>query len=461
MSTGSGAQALFREAEGQFPFAPDDLRSEVARDIEEFGRYDFQGIDEVVAIEPWGRSGSVLLASYFDGHDRVMALPALRSNGIYIFFESHPTLSLHQKLIAYPLYNQSHDAQSSAAGCGECFFDGPFAIDRRRYLSAVLAIGAVYDTLPPEFSGSGKGFFIAVHAVFDRALGRRPGKPTPLIVCAQHERDNPTAIHLVEDFSSPRFLHTVRDPITSVDRLFDWSFDPRLLPERQPTAAERAESAASSARYISILAPWMVIRLLIAAGQPRPGEDGRTRVVRFEDIHGRTEDTMRDLAQWLGLEFVPSLTQSTFAGRPYVVSRDGKAWSGARTEKPKRESRNLSRKDRALVYALFQENFAAWGYPFPRAFAYRPVRLGAVLLSALLPTRMEFIVAKAAWRRRVWPGIKRGQWRTPADAAARVAFNRAAIASLSIREIARRLVHRNRPIEVVGVKETPFGEAAV
>src|SRR5580698_8953040 len=83
MSTGSGAQALFREAEGQFPFAPDDLRSEVARDIEEFGRYDFQGIDEVVAIEPWGRSGSVLLASYFDGHDRVMALPALRSNGIY------------------------------------------------------------------------------------------------------------------------------------------------------------------------------------------------------------------------------------------------------------------------------------------------------------------------------------------------------------------------------------------
>lgn len=464
MSIGwSGADGLVREAEEGFRGAQsDDLRAEVAQDMEELRRhFDFQGITQVVAIEPWGRSGSILLASYFDGHEDVMALPALRSNGIYIFFAAYSPLSLREKLIAYPLFDESHDPHSDAAGCGRSLFEGPFAVDRRRYLAAALAVCAVYEALPPQFANSGKGFFIAVHVAFFRALGRRPRTPTPLIICAQHERDNPTATHLVDDFPDVRFIHTVRDPISAVDRLFDWFFDPKLLPDRQPTAAERArEGDARPARYISVLAPWMVLRLMIDAGRPHRGTAGRTRVVRFEDMHHRTGEIMRDLAAWLGLPFSAALTESSFAGRLYVVSRDGKGWSGARREKLKRESRNLSRKDRGLIYGLFHDSFAAWGYPYPKSFDYRLVRLAAILFGALWPTRMETIVSKAAWRRRIWPSLKQGRWRIPADTLARIAFSRAAIVYFAVREIFRQQFRPEHPVELDSAKESPFDQPA-
>jgi hypothetical protein len=455
----SGPQALAREAEEQFrPFDTVELRAEAAREMEELRRdYDFQGIDRVVAIEPWGRSGSMLLASYFDGHDDVLTLPALRSNGIYIFFGAYSTLSLREKLQSYPLFDEFHDPHSAAAGCGRSLFEGPFSIGRGEYLAAVLAVCAVYDTLPPEFTGSARGFFIALHVAFNRALGRRPRTSRPLIVCAQHERDNPTATHLVEDFADARFIHAVRDPISAVDRLFDWFFDADLLPERQPTAAERLQrDYARPARYVSVLAPWMVLRLMIDSDRPHRGVVGRTRVVRFEDMHHRTGEVMRDLAGWLGLPVTPALSQSTFIGKAYVVARDGKSWSGPRREKIKRESRNLWRKDRALIYGLFRENFVSWGYPCPKAFDHWPIRLAAISLTALLPTRMEWIVAKAAWRRRVWPLLKRGQWRTPADTLARLVFSRLAIGYLAIREILLRLFHRRFVVEFEHTENPAF-----
>jgi hypothetical protein len=452
-----GIEALARESARTASCTDVDLRSEVAKEVEELSRlYDFLAITTVAAIAPWGRSGSLLLASYFDGHDQVMALPALRSNWIYIFFAAHPTLSLREKLLAYPSFNESHDPHSDAAGCGRSLFEGPFAVDRGRYSIVAQAVSEVYDTLPPEFASSSKGFFIAVHATFDRCLGRRPRTRTPVIVCALHEWDNPTATGLIEDFPDARFIQTVRDPISSVDRLFDWFFDPNLLSARQPTAEERAGGARHAKRSASILASWMALHHIVDADQIHPRARGRTRVVRFEDLHHGTAATMRDLAKWLGMEPTPALTESTFAGRAYVVDRGGKSWSGARRERLRRDQRNLSRPDRGLIYALFKENFRAWGYPCPKAFDSRLVRLAVLLLAVPRLTRMEMIVARVAWRRRIWPWIKQGQWRTPVDTLARISFSRAAICQLVIREIPRRLIRSTLPVELSGAKESPF-----
>jgi len=448
---------MLSEPGGQVPRTGGESQLEVAREVEELNRlYDFLAIDTVAAIAPWGRSGSLLLASYFDGHDQVMALPALRSNWIYIFFAAHPALSLREKLLAYPAFNESHDPHSDAAGCGRSLFEGPFAVDPHRYSIVAQAVSAVYDTLPPDFASSSKGFFIAVHAAFDRCLGRQPRTRKSTIVCALHEWDNPMGIRLIEDFADARFIQTVRDPVSSVDRLFDWFFDPNALSARQPTAAERA--AAQGKRSASVLAAWMALHHMVDADQMHPLARERTRVVRFEDLHHRTAATMQDLAEWLGLEPAPELTESTFAGRTYVVDRGGKSWSGARRERLKRNERNLSRLDRGLIYSLFNENCRAWGYPCPKAFDYRLVRLAALLLALPRLTRMETIVAGVAWRRRIWPWLKQGQWRTPVDTVARLLFSRAAICQVVIREIPSRLIRRRHPVELNGAKESPFDE---
>jgi hypothetical protein len=111
------ANALFRAEQSK------DLRDVIADKIEDLRHYDVQTMDRVVAIVFWGRTGTVLLASYLDGHDDVIMLPALRSDSIYTFFELYQSLPLHQKLIACPVFTELYDA-CSAEACGPSVFHG-------------------------------------------------------------------------------------------------------------------------------------------------------------------------------------------------------------------------------------------------------------------------------------------------------------------------------------------------
>jgi hypothetical protein len=136
--------------------------------------------------------------------------------------------------------------------------------------------------------------------------------------------------------------------------------------------------------------------------------ESRTRTIRFEDLHSDTAGTMRDLSDWLGLPYQPTLLQSTFNGIPYVVRRDGVAWSGPRMEQVQRRSLALSHKDRALLFALFYENFVDWDYPCPKIFQHFTVRLMTVLALFIFPMKMEIVSARAVFRLSILPALRRG-----------------------------------------------------
>jgi hypothetical protein len=178
--------------------------------------------------------------------------------------------------------------------------------------------------------------------------------------------------------------------------------------------------------------------------------ESRTRAIRFEDLHGDTAQTMRNLSDWLGLPYQPTLLGSTFNGIPYVVTRDGKTWSGPRREKAQRSSRNLSLKDQALLFALFYENFLAWKYPCPRAFGNPIVRWLVLFLFPLVPMRMEVIVARAVFRRRMLPALRNGNMAVLMSVLLRMLLSRLAICVFITREACRRLFYRKTllPINV-------------
>lgn len=434
------ADALFRAEQSQ------DLASLVAEKAKEIRRYDVLAMNRVVAVEAWGRSGSVLLASYLDAHEDVIMLPALRSDAIYGFFQLYGSLTLQQKLTAYPAFVEQYDAQSEGAGCGRSFFTGAFAVSRMQYYASVKAICEAADAWPQDFVNSHRALFISVHIAYNVALGRRPASATPLIVSAQHGRDDERAARFVEEFPEAKFIHTVRDPISSFERLFDWFFDPTLLPDRQPLSG--TANALHPARYISLLAPLTVLDALIEADRPHPGTESRTLAVRFEDMHCNLADTMRELAAWLDICYQTTLVESTFNGIPYVVTRDGQSWSGSRPDKTQRQVRNLSLKDRALLYALFYEDFLAWKYPCPKIFGSTIVRTLVLFIVPFLPMKMELIVARAALKRRVLPWLRRGNVSVPIDSLLRIAYCRLALLWLLLRSAPGRLAHRRTPLEL-------------
>ena len=118
------ADALFNAEKSQ------DLRGAIAQKIEELRHYDVLAMDRVVAILAWGRSGSILLASYLDGHEDVIGLPELCGWKLYEFFDRYQSLPLSDKLLAYPAYEPDYTR----------FFEGDFAISSVGYYAAVQSI---------------------------------------------------------------------------------------------------------------------------------------------------------------------------------------------------------------------------------------------------------------------------------------------------------------------------------
>jgi hypothetical protein len=430
-----------------------DLRDDIADKIANLQYYDVQMMDRVAALTFWGRSGSVLLASHLDGHEDVLMLPALRSDGIQTFFELYPLLPLHRKLIAYPTFTELYDPVSADA-CGHSWFAGEFAISSAQYYASIQAICEVYGNWPPEFLMSCRAFFLFVHIAYHLALGRRPASSHPLIVCALHGWNNVRARQLVADFPQTKFIHTVRDPISSFDRLFDWWFGPELFQPKQPLHGKGAASAVviQPARYISAVAAWTVVRAHVTADRPHTGMESRTRAIRFEDLHCDIAQTMRDLSDWLGLPYKAALLESTFNGIPYVVTRDGKTWSGARPEQAQRRSRNISRADRTLLFALFYENFIAWNYRCPKIFGKPFVRRLVLVLFPFLPMKMEFIVARVVIKHRVLPSLRHGNISIAVNSLLRILFSRLAIIWLLARETSRRLISRKTLLQIIGNK---------
>jgi hypothetical protein len=103
----------------------------------------------------------------------------------------------------------------------------------------------------------------------------------------------------------------------------------------------------------------------------------RCRAIRFEDIHNRTETTMRALAKWLGIGWDPCLLKSTFDGEPYWGVKGGFAHSFKPGEIPRKEAlvtgtkafdeskldfKYLGLIDRLRLTAYTSEAFDNWGY---------------------------------------------------------------------------------------------------
>jgi hypothetical protein len=421
------ASALFRTERTK------DLRGVIAENIEELRHYDVLAMDRVVAIVMWGRSGSLLLSSYIDGHDDVIMLPELCGWKLYEFFERYRSLPLRDKLIAYPVF-ESYVTR---------LFEGDFAISPALYYAAVQAILEFYNKWPPEFLESRRAFFLFVHIAYNLALGRRPASANPLIVYAQHARDDVVAEHLVEDFPQAKFVHTVRDPISTCNGMFQFIFS---------TVSEKFPQTYSEA-------PHGALFCLVNKDRPHLGMESRTRTIRFEDLHSDTLEGVRELCDWLGLPYQATLLDSTFNGIPYVVTSQGKAWSGRRLEQVQRYSPNLSLTDRALLFALFYENFSAWRYPCPKVFRHLIVRCVVFVSLLLLPMKMEIIATRASFTRWVLPLVRQGNVLAAVKSTLGIGLCRLKIIHLLVLAFCRRRTYKTRLLHVDYKRQRSDGAA--
>jgi hypothetical protein len=358
--------------------------------------YDVLHMDRAVAILFWGRSGSLLLSSYLDGHDETLVMPALSSGLIYQFFARYPKLSVWEKLIAYPTnFDVTFEGEF---GEFHEFFTGPFPIEPAEYYAAVHALYQLYGRRDPAWLEQRRTFFQLLFVATAVATRRPARHPRPIMVHSQHWFDGELAAQLLEDFPSAWFIHTVRDPISAFDSWFDFQVAIDRFALAHYERPHFAQTALDTAR------------VLTKYDRPQPGTEIRSVALRFEDLHVAPETVMQRTAAFLGIPFSTSLLKSTFNGTAWVNVTQSGTWTGANPANATRRSRNLGTRGRILFSALMYEEFRTWRYPVSAWLGHRVLRaiaFGAVWLSLWAwPMRMERIWTANVWRQQVRPAIK-------------------------------------------------------
>jgi Sulfotransferase family len=364
-----------------------------AQKVELLRQYDVPGMNRAAAICYWGRSGTLLLASYLDNHPDIVMLPVLTSAPIYPFIEEYESLSIWEKLIAYPEYSGLMRIN-----------EGEFAVTAApvaaaEYYAAVQALFALYGNEPAAWLNTRQRFFQFVHVAYAVGMGRQSDNPRPLMVYSQHYVNQDHAERFIEDFPNGQFIHTVRDPISGVDTWFDR--------QTQMELNDRGRRSDLSSRFLDPAVATMSV--LLTWDCAHHGMGTRSRAIRFEDMHLAPKATMDRLANWLGIPYHPCLIESTWNGTPYVVDIRGVRCCGATPANAMRRSKNLPLKDRLLVFALFHENFVTWNYPSPSAMRKRWIRLSTIALFWLLPMKMELSTAKLIMQGQALPSLRRGR----------------------------------------------------
>jgi Sulfotransferase family len=407
------------------PFARTIGSVAIAEKAAQLDHCDIHQMNRVVAICNCGSSGSLLLSSYLDGHDSVVLLPKHFGMSLYPFLERYASLPLRDKLLAYSVFwTEDPNYPDHYKG----FFEEEPAFSAADYFAAVAAFCQKYANCERQINESRRMCFVALHVVYAAACGRVPVSANPLMVYGQHATNDLLARRLVEDFPRARFIHTVRDPISNTSRLFERAY-----------------------RDLAHEAAFAVLSHVSFCDAPHTGMEERTLTVRFEDLHLRLPETMSEVALWLALPFEPVLLESTFNGVPFKARRPEATWVGPRAAQAARDSRNIGRTDQYVLFAVLNEDFADWGYAFPRAFRYSCIRILTCLLLLPLPFGIELFTARQMLKLQV---------RELPRAVGRLCKSRIKIAGVLAAELCRRLILHKKVLHLAHATSGRYSSAA-
>jgi len=430
----SDNQLLRRSAREYAPYATISAGEAASNEQSLLQGYDVRGMRKAVALCAAGRSGSLLLASYLDGHPDLITLPMMTGEPIYRFLSQHEHLSIWEKLIAYPEYSGLMESE-----VGEFAIQRQSVIKRRDYYAAVHALLKVYGNQPVEWICSRAAFFQCLHVAYALACGRRASNPRPLIVFAFHLKSQYQAELFDADFEVIKFVHTIIDPISSANSWFDRqvyldieSFDRSPIDKRRPI-----DAAAST------------FMRLLSWSYSHKGMKDRTRAVRFEDMHCQPEQLMRRLAGWLELPFRECLIASTWNGVPYSSEVRGIQVIGANPANARRRWNNLGPFERLLIFALMRDDFLMWAYPIPPKLQPRLIRLVVIALCIGIPMKLEFLNARENWRFDALRNPRRNLLRRFASVAAFGLWRYMRIRLYLLIEAAARLGGKRTPFQLV------------
>ncbi|MDP7010304.1 MAG: tetratricopeptide repeat protein [Verrucomicrobiota bacterium] len=335
--------------------------------------------DNIVALLPFGRSGSLFLHSLLDNHPEVSTLPGVYLRGYFgqntwHILNSRTATSDHQGLVEEfcDQFEPLFDARSKKRVFGDPFGihtppgsgsgfdkmgdnrDQCLSLNRETFQAHLRELLAETDHL------DNKVFFQLIHQAYDLTLGRNDGKK--LLFYHIH---NPTffeGVHFLKRFPTARFLVTIREPVQGLE-----SWLRAFYPEYDDVMRARNHSDKNGDRMVLDKYGDVAERVgnFFDMADPLLFEINSATGIRLEDIKRRPRETMPALAEWMGIRtdeclYEPSFQDLTYWGPP---SKRTPNLRGFDTDNLDRKSDDLfSDKDQFIFRTLLYPTEVHFGY---------------------------------------------------------------------------------------------------
>jgi|GEM_PF-1700711 len=259
----------------------------------------------VIVTMAYGRAGSILIQSLFDGHPNVLTLPHLGpmysllpasirdlDPQIDWFINRFPTI-----------FDTSRDTNEFAAAKFGPSGDVGFRVSSTKFKEHLMGLAIDYCTIDPNRQLSRKEFFVLVHVAY--ALCVRSFNITDIKYLFYHVHSYVHAEwqHMLEDFPQLYFIGMTRDPRqdwTSWKKIHALRMQ-RDIGDVPPICLFLSEYHYSKSSY--------ELSNLVEKLKP-----DHIRIIDLEDLHVLNKNAMTHLCSWLNIEFDECLMQSTING---------------------------------------------------------------------------------------------------------------------------------------------------
>ena len=345
--------------------------------------YEVAGLERVVAVMTYMRSGSGLMSSLLDSHPNAIATPDCILTGFYEFWDEYghfPTTELVPTFVDY--YGTIFDARepTKCPRAGKDFGTyanytnlGPgqdecMVVDRETFEKVMLDIIGGQETV------SRKLFFQALHVAYSRAIGQEA--QNPIIAYGLHIAKPEIIKQFLQDFPQAKFLQMVRDPISALGSTF------RSRINHGITNPLLGVGVVTGALYHGIPVPL--------------NNAANWRSVKLEDLHQKPGETMKKLSDWLEIPWDDSLLASTINGKQWWNEKNTISISGfSPAVAAQRFEEFIPAFDRIKLDILLGFKSRVWGYS-KRGWTRSRFAQFLALPLILLPFRLERISITAS-----------------------------------------------------------------
>lgn len=320
-----------------------------------------------VALMPTGRTGSDYLQALFENHSEIMTF-----NGHFLvyegFFDQSLTMTgdplcpthIADEFIGKMLYKliSKYDVQEGKDMLGQSK-NQHFEIDTQLFKEHFIKL---LDFLPMD----SRGILLSIYGAYHLCLGRSIGEVKILLHHPHLEYD---ARRFIKDFPQSKILYTVRDTRASLYSQIE-NFQ-RYYPDTNDCESHFVESL-----KMNLAGPNLLCDLELDSF-----------AVRLEDLP--RQETVRNLTQWLGIQYQDSLLTPTWAGLIWNGDRlssrvPSDAWSATRTTNNWKSE--LSKRDQWMLRCLVGSRLKSLDYEDSRPGR---IQILIALAATMLPFSME------------------------------------------------------------------------